>query len=83
MNFLEVGETIVVDDGKEYVCYASIPYQEKMYAFLVSRTDKKKRLIVEQKNINGELGLEIIDNEELKQKLMNLFLEKVANIKNF
>lgn len=78
MNYLEVGETILADDNNEYVCYASIPYQEKMYAFLVSTKDKNIKLIAEQKNVDGELALEIVENENLQSKLKDLFLEKIG-----
>ena len=81
MSFLEVGETAVIEDGKEYACYANIPCEGKRYAFLVNIKDKNEKLIVEQRTNLGELELEIISDGELKEKLMDLFLKKISSMK--
>ena len=76
MSFLEMGETAVIDDGQEFVCYGNVNFEGKNYAFLVNQKDQKEKLVVEQKQDGNELELEIIEDESLKKQLLDMLVQK-------
>lgn len=84
MEKLEFGETAVLEDGSEYVCFARLEENGIDYVYLVSNFKPLKVRFAKQNIIDGKLQLEIIQDPELKKHLLELFKDKMANpqIKN-
>lgn len=79
MEKLEFGETAVLENGKEYVCFASLTENGVDYAYLVSNFKPLEVRFAKQIVNNGELLLEIVQDQDLKQHLFDLFKEKMGN----
>ena len=77
MSYLEIGETAVIDDNSEYVCFANIEHNDKKYAFLMTNVKPIKIVFVEQVLSGDELELHIVDDPELKKVLLNKYEEKI------
>ena len=78
MDKLKYGETAVLEDGKEYVCFACLEDQDEDYVYLVSNFKPVEVRFARQQLINGELQLEIIFDKERKFYLYNLFKTKMG-----
>ena len=81
MDKIKYGETIVLEDGKEYSCFANIDYQDKDYIFLISDQNSLEIKFAEQKLIDGEFQIQFVTSKELKHQLLKKFEEKHG--KNF
>lgn len=79
MEKLEFGETAVLEDGTEYVCFARLEENGNDYVYLVSNFKPLKVRFAKQNIVDGELRLDIIQNQELKQHLLELFKDKMGN----
>ena len=79
MEKLEFGETAVLEDGKEYVCFACLEENGEEYAYLVSNFKPVEVRFAKQILVNGVLQLEIIQDSNLKQHLFELFQTKNEN----
>ena len=77
MEKLEFGETAVLENGKEYICFATITENNIDYAYLVSNFKPLEVRFAKQILNNGELALEIITDQPLKEHLFNLFKDKI------
>lgn len=77
MEKLEFGETAVLENGKEYVCFASLQDNGIDYVYLVSNSKPLEVRFAKQILINGMLQLEIVEDPALKQHLFNLFKTKM------
>lgn len=78
MEKLEFGETAVLENGKEYVCFASLEENGVDYVYLVSNFKPLEVRFAKQILINGVLQLEIIEDSNLKQHLFELFKDKIG-----
>jgi len=78
MEKLEYGETAVLENGKEYVCFASLEENGVDYVYLVSNFKPLEVRFAKQIINNGELLLEIVEEQELKQHLFELFKERMG-----
>lgn len=76
MDKLKYGETVVLEDGKEYTCFANLEDNGKEYVFLISNSKPVEVRFAEQRLVSGELQIKIILNKELKIYLLNKFTEK-------
>lgn len=81
MEKLEFGETAVLENGKEYICFSSIEENGVDYVYLVSNFKPLEVRFAKQILINGVLQLEIVTNQELKKHLYELFKVKMGNKK--
>ena len=79
MEKLEFGETAVLDNGKEYICFACIEENGIDYAYLVSNFKPLEVRFAKQILENGVLSLEIVQDQELKEHLYDLFKTKIGN----
>jgi len=84
MKYLDNYQLITLEDGKEYVVIDSIIYEEKNFAYLVSKDSIKEQLFVVATKENDELSVNIIDennsnNKELVENLSKIFVEDVIN----
>ena len=71
---LEEGQIINIDN-KEYICISSKEYQNEYYYFLMSNTKPIDIKFARKLYDNDEIKLEIINNNEQKQILLELFSE--------
>lgn len=75
---LKFGETAVLEDGKEYICFSQLEENGNDYVYLVSSFKPVEVRFAKQKINNGNLELEIIANQEEKEHLLKLFKEKMG-----
>ena len=80
MEKLEFGETAVLEDGTEYVCFARLEENGEDYVYLVSNFKPLKVRFAKQNLVDGELRLEIVHDQEIKQHLLELFKDKMGNV---
>lgn len=78
MEKLEFGETAVLEGGKEYVCFASLEENGVDYVYLVSNFKPLEVRFAKQIINNGELLLEIVQDQALKEHLLELFKNKMG-----
>lgn len=71
---LEVGELITLDNNKEYVCFSKINDNGIDYVYLISNFKPIEIRFAIEKTNNNDVELEIINNQEQKQYVYNLFL---------
>jgi len=76
MEKLEFGETAVLENGKEYVCFSQIEENGTDYVYLVSNFKPLEVRFAKQVIINGDLQLEIVEDQFLKEHLLELFKQK-------
>ena len=76
MEKLQVGEVAVLENGQEYVCFGVINENGVDYAYLISKFKPLKVRFVEQQIINNELLLKIVEDQQLKVRLLELFKNK-------
>lgn len=79
MEKLEFGETAVLENGKEYVCFASLEDNGEDYVYLVSNFKPLEVRFAKQILTEGSLQLEIVQDPTLKQHLFELFNTKIGN----
>lgn len=79
MDKLVFGETAVLEDGTEYVCFAQLEENGVDYVYLVSNVKPLKVRFASQRIVNGQLQLEIVQDQELKLHLLELFKEKMGS----
>ena len=73
MDRLTVGETIVLEDEKEFACFAKIQDEGKDYVFLMSN-EKPLKVFFAEEILDGDvLSLRKIKDPEEKRRLMQLF----------
>lgn len=71
---LEVGELITLDNNKEYICFSRINDKGIDYVYLISNFKPIEIRFAIEKTNNNDVELEIINNQEQKQYVYNLFL---------
>ncbi len=77
MEKLVFGETAVLENGKEYVCFANLEENGIDYVYLVSNSKPLEVRFAIQILTNGTLQLEIVEEPALKQHLLDLFKSKM------
>lgn len=78
MEKLEFGETAVLENGKEYVCFASLEENGVDYVYLVSNFKPLEVRFAKQVMNGEELLLEIVQDQALKEHLLELFKAKMG-----
>ena len=73
MEKLEFGETAVLENGKEFICFKTLTEDGVDYAYLVSNYKPVEVRFAKQTIVNGELLLEIVEDQDLKERLLELF----------
>lgn len=82
MKELELYDIITLDDNSEYAILQIITYEGRKY-YLIAPVDKEEKTdlqnirIVEEKKVNDRILLEEETNEEMIQKISNMFLEQL------
>lgn len=71
---IEEGEIVELDNGKEYVVYSVIPENENNYVYLMSNFKPVEMMFAKEIVSNdNDISLEVIHNQEEKQKVLELF----------
>ncbi|MGN1371448.1 MAG: hypothetical protein ACI4XM_04170 [Candidatus Coprovivens sp.] len=78
MEKLEFGETAVLENGKEYVCFANLEENGVDYVYLVSNFKPLEVRFAKQVMNGEELLLEIVQDQALKEHLLELFKAKMG-----
>lgn len=73
MEKLEFGETAVLEDGKEFICFKTLTEEGVDYVYLVSNYKPVEVRFAKQTIVNGELLLEIVEDQDLKEHLLESF----------
>lgn len=73
MELLKIGETAVLENEKEYVCFETQTIDNVNYAFLMTNVRPLEIAIVEQKMNEGSLELTFVTDEGIKEKLLENF----------
>lgn len=70
---IEEGKIITLENDKEFICISKKIYKENTYLYLISNSTPIKMCFAKLLNDNQ---LEIINNQEEKYELLNIFGEK-------
>lgn len=79
MNKIEMGESVLLEDGKEYLCFSRIIEDDNDYVYLVSNFKPVEVKFAIQYIKNNEVELKIIGNKEEKKKIYELFQQRMGN----
>jgi len=70
---LNKGEIATLDNGKEYICVATLTDNDKDYVFLMSNFKPLEiRFAIQKLNPDNELELEIVNDEVEKRHILEL-----------
>ena len=73
MDKLQIGETAVLENGKEYMCFFETKENESSYAYLMTKQKPIEIVFAKQIISNGELLLEIVEDQKEKEYLLNIY----------
>ncbi|MBQ7104442.1 MAG: hypothetical protein IJN90_01150 [Bacilli bacterium] len=72
------GEILTLDNNKEFICLAVKNYKEYNYLLLLSNYKPVEIRFAKEIIIGNNIDLEIINKQEEKLELMELFKEKLS-----
>ena len=75
MKRLDIGETIVLEDQKEFICFQRIQDEGKEYVFMMSNSKPLEVFFAEEIQEGDTMRLEKVADPEKKRRLMQLFRE--------
>lgn len=73
MDKLKFGEIAVLENGKEYICFATITDNNESYVYLVSNFKPVEICFVKQEIIDNNLVLTLVTDKNQKEHLLELF----------
>lgn len=79
MDKLKFGEIAVLENGKEYICFSQLEENGVDYVYLLSNFKPLDIKFARQSISNGNLELTIIEDQEEKQHVYELFQNKLGN----
>lgn len=79
MEKLKIGEVAVLEDGKEYIVFSQLVDNGTDYVYLVSNFKPLKVRFAKQILEENTLKLELISDQEEKERLLHLFQESGKN----
>ena len=74
---VEPGESITLEDNREYLCVGRTQFNNKDYIFLAAIEDPTFFCFANQAIIDGKLQVSIIENKAEKDELILLFQKKI------
>ena len=77
MEKLTFGETAVLDNGKEYICFSQVIDNGEDYVYLVSNFKPVEVCFAKQEIVDGNLVLKLVNNQEKKEHLLELLQNNV------
>lgn len=78
MEKLKFGEIAVLEDGKEYICFSQLNSQGIDYVYLMSNFKPLDVKFAKQSIDGEELKLELVEDQEEKQRLLELFQKQFS-----
>ena len=81
MEKLEFGETAVLEDGTEYVCFARLEENGEDYVYLVSNFKPLKVRFAKQNLVDGDdvISLKQFQRQTVHCLKMSLLIEKIKD----
>ena len=76
MEKIEFGETIELEDGREFICFGQIEENGNDYVYLMSNYKPLEIRFAKQVKSGEELKLEMVNDRNLKERLLELLKEK-------
>ena len=76
MKMLNQGEILTLNDNKKYSVVFSTIYNNKSYVYLIDQDDYTNTMFCEYDNENG---LEEVNDSDILENLMKLFVESQKN----
>ena len=70
---IETGEIITLDNNKEYICFSTLNHEGKDYVYFLSNFKPLEIKFGEQTIDDGEVNIRIINDQNEKQMVLNLF----------
>ena len=74
---VELGESITLDDNREYLCVGRTQFDNKDYIFLAAIEDPTLFCFANQAIIDGKLQVSIIENKTEKDSLVAIFKKEI------
>ena len=79
MNKIMEGEILTLDNNEEYICIARIENGEDNYLALISNAKPLQFRFAKEIIEDKDVSLEIIYDEDEKQKVLNLYQNFIKN----
>ena len=80
MKKLKIGQTVYLENNREYAVANIVKKDNKEYAYLVTITEPFKVKFAEIIYNNDTLDLDIVTDNKLKEDLLVLFQEKIKDL---
>lgn len=78
MDKIKFGETIELENGKEYVCFGELMDDGVDYVYLVSNKMPIEVIFAKQTMNEDDIKLSIVTDKDEKQKLLDLFKDNMS-----
>ena len=78
MEKLTFGDTATLASNKQYTCFANVILEGKDYAFLLDHETERVK-IAEQVMKDGNLSIKIVNDEETKHKVLDIYKNHFVN----
>ncbi len=78
MDKIKFGETIELENGKEYVCFGELMDDGVDYVYLVSNKMPIEVIFAKQTMSEDDIKLSIVTDKDEKQKLLDLFKDNMS-----
>lgn len=75
---LKVGETVLLENDREYAVISIVQKDDKEYAYLLTVDKPYIVKFAKIEIVNDSLNLDFVNDVETKQELLKLFQEKIA-----
>lgn len=72
-GLINQGESVTLSNGKEYFAFSTLEQGEKTYVFLMTTTQPVEVCFAEQKLIDGQPNVRIIEDRDEKIAVLQLF----------
>ena len=70
---VQVGEVVLLDDNKEYICFAKKEWNGSAYDYLVSNFKPLEVFFAKESFVHNEIELDIVTDGFEKETLLKLF----------
>lgn len=70
---VQVGEVVLLDDNKEYICFAKKKWNGATYDYLVSNFKPLEVFFAKESFVDNEIELDIVTDATEKETLLKLF----------
>lgn len=78
MEKIKFGETVVLDNGKEYVCFGELVDNGIDYVYLISNSAPVEVIFARQEHVNDDVKLIIVSDKDEKNRVLELFRDNMS-----